>query len=120
MIWEMKIFKGERKMDISKLTLGLNTVNYKNVKNEDKKEADKKEVQPEEARIGENQVPADKVLEFMNANAIALRPVKEAKADAECEDRIAASMDKFEKIFAIAEAEFGEDIALAILDEMCE
>ena len=51
---------------------------------------------------------------------MALRPVKESKNDAECEARIAASMDKFEKIFAIAKAEFGDDIALAILDEMCE
>jgi len=108
-------------MDINKLSLRLNATNYKNLKNEEKKETEeKKELQPEEAKIGEKQVPADKVLNFMNANAISLRPVKESKADAECEERIAASMDKFEKIFAIAKAEFGDDIALAILDEMCE
>ncbi|MBQ6517021.1 hypothetical protein IJI31_07585 [bacterium] len=107
-------------MDINKLTLRLNAANYKNLKNEEKKEAEEKEVKPEEAKIGEKQVPADKVLNFMNVNAMALRPVKESKNDAECEARIAASMDKFEKIFAIAKAEFGDDIALAILDEMCE
>jgi len=107
-------------MDINKLTLRLNAANYKNVKNEGKKETEEKELQPEEAKIGEKQVPADKVLDFMNANAISLRPVRESKVDAACEERIAASMDKFEKIFAIAKAEFGDDIALAILDEMCE
>lgn len=107
-------------MDINKLTLRLNAASYKNLKNEEKKETEEKGVQPEEVKIGEKQVPADKVLDFMNANAISLRPVKESKIDAECEDRIAASMDKFEKIFAVAKAEFGDDIALAILDEMCE
>ena len=107
-------------MDINKLTLRLNAASYKNLKNEEKKEAEEKGIQPDEVKIGEKQVPADKVLDFMNANAISLRPVKESKIDEECEDRIAASMDKFEKIFAVAKAEFGDDIALAILDEMCE
>jgi len=108
-------------MNINKLTLGYKNVNYTNLKNEDKKEAaEKKEAPVENNKPAEQQVSADKVFEFLSSNAVAIRPLKAANVSAKSADRIAASLEEFEKIYAIAEEEFGAEAALAILDKMCE